>query len=731
MNKSSRLLKKGFVVVSIFLLVSVNVFTDTPDPYEKYIKTSKDFKRVKQDKDWAYKAWPSWIYMPWYYKWGIGKNDAGGKFSKEMGYNGAFTDHNKRDYLPWINKYKLRFYNDHTAGKGDLLLYHKTKADKASLKKNLPGTGMRRRPVNDAMVSKLKGLLSDRINTLKSSPYRSAYSLDDEISWGSFVRPTMWKITSDKHYRVWLKEIYGEKNAPANPGWASYNSIRKNLKGWKLKDFDCHQMMDQWTFNDSFWNNFLGDLVEYANSIDPATPVGFVGAQSPNTFGGFDYAKVMRKVQFIEAYGLDDTQNVVRSFNPKQALPVVSTHFHKKVNDTTWQAWYALAKGNRGHIGWVDKWFDGKTPKDWHAKVAPHYKEIGQKISPMLAKGVFIDDKVAIYYSHASIQMSWIMDSVAHGSTWPNRNGDSRRGTYHMVARAWRKMLQDEGLQFTFINYVDVIQKGIPSNFKVLILPAVYCLSDAEAKQIKKFVENGGTLISDFLPAVFDQHGKAHPNGGALDDIFGLKQDMNTPQSDVFGNGLWVEVDQDTCWSEAGRFKKFLTKGNTCTLDSSGFNKAVKSMKVKSHNKFGKGQAYLMNLSPQWYNAYRQSGGMNDCKKRSTFMDPVKSSGVKRWVEIDGANEASFGHEIVYWEKEGRTIVFLVSNPDSAKTSLGGGNSVGLKTEKISVTLKFAKKIKNVKNERTGEKLKDGTSFKVSWQQQEAVVLSFEGHPYK
>ena len=111
-------------------------------------------------------------------------------------------------------------------------------------------------------------------------------------------------------------------------------------------------------------------------------------------------------------------------------------------------------------------------------------------------------------------------------------------------------------------------------------------------------------------------------------------------------------------------------------------------------------------------------------------MDPVKSGGVERWVEIENAGADSFNYEITYWAKNGRTILFLVTNPDSTKTALGGGNSVGLKTALLDVTLKFKNSIQNVANERTGEKLGDGKTFKVRWQQPEAVVLSFDGYPY-
>jgi hypothetical protein len=57
------------------LLVAVSLCLPAPargadpgDAYENYVNTSKDFKPVKQDKAWAMKAFPSWVYMPWTFK---------------------------------------------------------------------------------------------------------------------------------------------------------------------------------------------------------------------------------------------------------------------------------------------------------------------------------------------------------------------------------------------------------------------------------------------------------------------------------------------------------------------------------------------------------------------------------------------------------------------------------------------------------------------------------------
>jgi len=129
-----------------------------------------------------------------------------------------------------------------------------------------------------------------------------------------------------------------------------------------------------------------------------------------------------------------------------------------------------------------------------------------------MAQATWKDDGVAILYNQASIQMSWIMDAQAHGSTWINRNGDSRLGTSFLDRQAWENMLTDSNIQYNYISYDSVVANGIDnSHYKVLILPETLCLSDAEAAQIRTFVANGGTVIADYMPGLWDQHGKGGP----------------------------------------------------------------------------------------------------------------------------------------------------------------------------------------------------------------------------
>ena len=687
--------------------------SSSADPYETYVKTSKDFKAVKQDKDWALKAWPGWVYMPW--QTPLGTDDKAAAYYEKIGWNGQTLDfRGGAARLGWISQHNLRFYCDHTAEKGFLHIWDSGKHPE------IFNTGLRTQPVNAALRTKLEGFIKAHIDSVKASPLRLAYVLDDEIAWGFFSKPCMWRITDDAAaFPTWLNEIYGAGKAPNYNGWISYDNLMGSLSGWKVKTFDASQFMDQLTFNDSYWNNFIGDLVEYANSIDPTTPCGYEGGQGAAVFGGYDVAKYMRKIQFLESYS---GGSIIRSFNPRNALPTVTTQFHKDNDDSIWQCWYNVAHGNKGHIGWVEK-----VPGDQDVAVlAPAYHEAAQKIGPLMSGAEWIHNGVGLYYSHASMQLGWVMDAQAHGKTWRNRNTDSMGGQ-EVCRAAWENMLRDDGLQYNFISYVDVIQNGVPKDCKVLILSDTLCLSDAEAQRIKEFCKAGGTVVADYLPGLWDQHGKGRPNGGALDEMFGVKHDPNLGTADIFqGGNLWSEVNQDNHYGQSG---EKLLSDNKCIQDKSGYNKAVRNMEVAKVTKFGAGTAVLLNLSPSWYSAYRGRPAAEAAAKRDVFMQYVKQAAGTRWVQLQGAGDKENGYEITCWAKGNRTIVFLCYKPEITAGSLGGGNSVGLKTDTVPVTLAFRQPIRDVRDERAGKALGSGKEFKFNWKMNEAVVVSFDGPP--
>ena len=115
-----------FVVIVGFVFICAGVLSAQED-YEEYIKTSKDFKPVKQTKEILLSGrWDHWILMPWRFKWGKKYTFELAKKMKEAGHNGAFCDHGPGG-AQIHEKLNMLWYMDHTAGKGDLYLHGRNK----------------------------------------------------------------------------------------------------------------------------------------------------------------------------------------------------------------------------------------------------------------------------------------------------------------------------------------------------------------------------------------------------------------------------------------------------------------------------------------------------------------------------------------------------------------------------------------------------------------------------
>jgi hypothetical protein len=691
------------------------------DPYYLYITHAPEFRPVRPPASPAagLGRWDTWLYMPWRYRWAIGTGDPGGRFCQAYGIHGGVSDHGEGPF-PWLARWQLRFYNDHTAGKGDLHL-----EDEGFGRLARDPRAVRPRPLDGALLARLRGILAQRITAVRGSPLRVAYALDDETSWGYLVRPLPWRVNGDDAaYARWLAAYYG-RPAPASPAasaprFVTYDGVRGQLDG-PLSAVDLSPFLDRMSYNDSVWANFLGELVASANRLDPEVPCGIVGAQPPSLWGGYDYAKLMKKVQFVEPYDRGSAPEIVRSLKPN-ALPQVVTHFHDDKlgpGEDSWFAWHCFAHGARGMIGWVEGWFEGEKPRPWLDRFRPALKELGEVQGKKLAGARRVDDGIGIYYSHPSIQVSWCLDAHAHGATWPNRNDDDRLGTSHLDRKAWETLLADAGLGYRFIAYDEVVAQGVPADLKALILPACYALSDVEARRIEEFAARGGTVVADFACGLFDPHGKGRSRG-ALDTLFGVRHDGTETRRDFFSGRLWVETDQDAGYRYQRYRELFATLTPPLRLGYAVAERRLSGAPGPSGtlHAVGRGRAVYLNLSPQRYLAYRQEGktglGFGEAE-RQPFLAPLLAAGIVPWLRVQTGGQA--GLETVAWRKGDRTYVFILENP------------FGAAGPPIPLDVGLAGEVHGVRDERTGKKLADGQRFHFDLDPATAVLWSFAGPP--
>ncbi|MDR0313977.1 MAG: hypothetical protein LBI14_10305 [Treponema sp.] len=134
--------------------------------------------------------------------------------------------------------------------------------------------------------------------------------------------------------------------------------------------------------------------------------------------------------------------------------------------------------------------------------------------------------------------------------------------SYEMSINGLEAVLVDSHIPYGFIADKDfTLEKA--SSHKVLCLPNTMCLSDAHTDIIKKYVENGGSLMASYKTSLFDEN--ANPRGDfGLTDLFGLSY-TGIEKDTSFDCYQMVRLPshQITTGMGADKTKYFINGGNT------------------------------------------------------------------------------------------------------------------------------------------------------------------------
>jgi hypothetical protein len=235
--------------------------------------------------------------------------------------------------------------------------------------------------------------------------------------------------------------------------------------------------------------------------------VAIAGAQMPG-WGGYDYYRLTEVLQALEPYDIGNNIEIIRSLNPRVA--VVTTSFARG----PWEKhriWYELLHGARGNLIWDEKaehvGRDGSIGERGR-EVAPYYGELRGGIAAQLMSSVRQADPIAIHYSQASMRAEWMLAQRGKGEAWVNRSSSTERkdSEFLRLRESYCRLIEDLGLQYNFVAYGQVEAGELTRRgYRVLILPRSTALSAKEAEAIGEFVEQGGLLIVDGEPGVFDE----------------------------------------------------------------------------------------------------------------------------------------------------------------------------------------------------------------------------------
>jgi hypothetical protein len=159
----------------------------------------------------------------------------------------------------------------------------------------------------------------------------------------------------------------------------------------------------------------------------------------------------------------------------------------------------------------------------WHHSVEPYLRNV----APLARVGMIYSEQTERYYG---------------GERWQEQSGGHELGMYHALieARIPFEMVNDRLLDAEHLK-----------PFKLLILPNIAALSEAQCEQLRRYVKSGGSIVATFETSLYDQEGKKRQEFG-LADLFGVSYEDRV-EGPMKNSYLRLKSD-----SKTGRFHPIL-----------------------------------------------------------------------------------------------------------------------------------------------------------------------------
>ena len=380
-----------------------------------------------------------------------------------------------------------------------------------------------------------------------------AYSMGDEHETiGSCLHPACLKA-----YRLYLERQYGTIEQ-LNESWgATFDDFDQvelsqaddNCEAEAFSQGNYPRWFDRRAFQAWNFASYVGRFGRAAQEIDPQARWGVEGTGWLDD----DLDAIVRHSSWWVPYSVPAAE-VIRSVAPHDYpyghfVGYSDTNPYYSMSDF----WMSFLRGGNCIAWWrVDKFLapnfglsEGSKELVRSAKIV--FEGLGKLLN---VKSRPEHDGIVMLHSYASSQAASHIDPgpsygtytgwVTNCETELDKRGPDHlvdwalkpRGKNHM---AWHRAIRAVGLQFEYVTD-RMLRRGEfeRDQYKVLILSQCEALGPREAQVIRQFVHNGGTVIADVRPGLYDGHCKPL-SGGSLDDLFGVRHTENVASVEADG----------------------------------------------------------------------------------------------------------------------------------------------------------------------------------------------------
>ena len=530
-----------------------------------------------------------------------------------------------------------------------------------------------------------------------------AYSLGDEVdTQGACVRPACMEA-----YRRYLKKQYGNIKK-LNESWESSYGSFEDVKLLKPGDNDAKTALERgnyprWYDRQAFKSynqiQFCERFAAAFGDMDPDALTGFEGAG--RMWNGDNYDLLVRKMDFWSPYP-DPGDEVIRSLCPagfitgnwmgyaKTAKPLLRKYWRmilRGKNVVQWWRWDSC--GNRGgEFAWHGLLRPDLTPYQAVHELVRDTQIVRDGLGDILMRSDMEDDDIVILYS----QPSACAARIKPGSTF---------GRYEDHHAAWHRIIREAGLQFRYVTGA-MLERGDfdADNCEVLILPRAEAIGDHAVSLLRDFVRQGGTLIADVRPGIYDDHMKPRKSG-ALDGLFGVERADGPPASRISGKlegrmkGSHYAIKLENVRYDAGLELR----------DGEAHGHVDGKPAVITHES-GKGRAVLLNFTFSGYPHLAKSG------QAAWLVESLfRSAGVQPQVTLtDRKGNPVRDIELVRW-RNGNMRILAMSHV--LQGAMGGISKLRVPSRKRNVVVNLPQS-KNLYNLRENKHMGHARRFEVA-----------------
>ena len=366
-----------------------------------------------------------------------------------------------------------------------------------------------------AVTEYVQKIVDNQVNLREQGVF--VYSLGDEgVTKGCCAHPACLAA-----YRGWLQDQYGaieRLNASWGAEYKSFDEVTLLDPKDNMEQQSRKTCFPRWYDREAFarYNlmQFSGRFVEAYRRLDPQSLCGFEGT---GRFGE-DYDAILGINTFYGPYPSIGDDIIRWAYAPDRVRSnwMGYSKTGDALSDAAWRmvmknmnsVWYWMWSGIGSWRGYLRPTLDF-----WPAieDLKQEMKPVREGLGDLLVQSEMLHSGIAIFYSLPSASSGQLENSASFTSPQAAHTN-------------WLDLTYELGLDLKYLTS-GMLKQGALTNqeFRVLLLPMIQALSADEAALIRRFVENGGTVIADVRPGVYDEHCKPMLPG-ALDDLFGIER---------------------------------------------------------------------------------------------------------------------------------------------------------------------------------------------------------------